>query len=368
MKTKAILKMSAGKLFFACALLSNTYQAFSQACDALTINMQNVSVVTCTGYHRDSGGSGSNYANNENFLFNITPTGATSVTLKFTAFSTEASYDVLRVYNDINGTGTLLATLSGTSLPSAITSSTGKMSLKFTSDASVTSGGWQAVWTSVGGDCGSVYNMPSASTIQSRGTLNDSGTPTGNYSNSENTTFNITPTDATTVCIRFSSFSTESGYDLLKVYNNINGTGTLLATLSGSSLPSDITSSTGKMSLIFTSDGSVVSSGWTANWNSDGTSRIIKSSDPGEEVADNQLHLFPNPSNDKVNIGFHISEDSQTKVALYNVAGMETLVLDKMLTAGKHNIDFDVSMLAPGIYFCKVITGSSVVVEKLIKE
>lgn len=368
MKTKAIQKMSTGKLLFACLLLSNTQQVLAQACDALTINMQNVSVITCTGYHRDSGGSGSNYANNENFLFNIVPTGATSVTLKFTGFNTEASYDLLKVYDNINGTGTLLATLSGTSLPSAITSSTGKMSLRFTSDASVVSSGWTATWTSVGGDCGPVYNMPSASTIKSRGTLNDSGTPTGNYSNSENTTFNITPTDATTICIRFSSFNTESGYDLLKIYNNINGTGTLLATLSGTSLPSDVTSSTGKMSLIFTSDGSVVSSGWTANWNSDGTSRIIKSSDSDEEMADNQLYLFPNPSNDNVNIGFHLHEDGQTKITLYNVAGMETLVLDKMLIAGKHNINFDVSSFAPGIYFCKVVTGSSVVVEKLIKE
>lgn len=368
MKTKAILKTSAGKLFFACALFSNADQVVAQACDAHHVNMQNLSIISCTGYHHDSGGSSGNYTNSENLTTNFTPSGATSVTLKFSSFSLEANFDYLKVYDNINGTGTLLATLTGTSLPSAITSTTGKMSLRFTSDASVVSTGWDAVWTSVGGDCGSVYNMPSVSTIQSRGTLNDSGTPTGNYSNSENTTFNITPADATTICIRFSSFSTEAGYDYLKIYDNINGTGTLLASLNGSSLPSDVTSTTGKMSLIFTSDASVVSSGWTANWNSDGTSRVIKSSDPAEQIADNQLHLFPNPGSEKVNIGFTIAEEGQAKVVLYNVAGMETRVLDKMLSAGKHTIDVDISFLAPGVYFCKVITGSSVLIEKLIKD
>jgi hypothetical protein len=367
MKTKNILKSLTGSMLFACALLNSSNQAFAQACDANHVNMQNISIISCTGYHHDSGGSGGNYANNESYLCNITPSSATSITLKFTSFSTELNFDYLRVYDNINGTGTLLATLTGTSLPSAITSTTGKMSLKFTSDGSVVSSGWDAIWTTVGGVCGSVYNMPSVSTIQSRGTLNDTGSPTGDYANNENRLFNITPTDATTICIRFSTFSTESGYDFLKIYDDINATGTLLATLSGTSLPSDVTSTTGKMSLKFTSDGSVVSSGWTAIWRSDGTSRIITSADPEEALADNKIHLFPNPANDKVNIAFNIAEEGQAKVLLYNVAGMETLVLDKTLASGKHTIDFDTSELAPGIYFCKVITGNSILVEKLIK-
>jgi hypothetical protein len=62
-----------------------------------------------------------------------------------------------------------------------------------------------------------------------------------------------------------------------------------------------------------------------------------------------------------------VKEAGQTKVSIYNLAGMETIVLDKTLNAGIQTMDFDVTSLASGIYFCKVITGNTVLVEKLIK-
>lgn len=358
-----------GKLFFASAiLLSTANHTFAQACDAGTFNMPNLSSPNCTGYLYDSGGSGSNYANNETRQFNIWPGSATtSVTLKFTAFNTEASHDVVRVYNGLGGSGTLLGTFSGSSLPPTLTSTTGKMSILFSSDGTVVKSGWAAVWTSIGGTCGGTFNMPSLSTFGSKGTLYDNGGPGANYSNNENKVFNIVPTSATFVCIKFNSFSTEAGFDFVRVYNNINGTGTLLGTFSGNSIPGNITSNTGKMSITFVSDAATTSSGWTAIWTSDGTSRVPMTGIEEGALVENKITLFPNPAEDKVSIGFTVTEEGTTKVALYNVAGMETVVLDKNLSAGEHTIDFDASSLAPGVYFCRVITGSSVLVEKLVK-
>lgn len=372
MKTKPTLLKSTqtiSKFFLASALLfSTTHRAFAQACDAGTYNMPNLSTTFCTGYLYDSGGSGSNYANNETRTFNIWPGAATtSITLRFTAFNTEATHDVLRVYNDLNGTGTLLGTFSGSSIPGNVTSNTGKMSVKFVSDGTVVNSGWRAIWTSIGGSCGSSYNMPALSVFSARGTLNDSGGPNSNYANNETKLFNIVPTDATSVCLKFNTFSTESGWDVVRVYNNINGTGTLLGSFSGSTIPGNITSSTGKMSVTFSSDANTTGSGWTAIWSSDGTARVQTTGIEDEAMLENKISIAPNPAEDKVTISFHAQEEGPAKVALYNVAGAETIVLNKTLGAGDHSFDFDSSALSPGVYFCRVITGSSVLVEKLVK-
>lgn len=358
-----------GNLFFALALLLSTINhAYAQACDAGTFNMPNLSTTNCTGYLYDSGGSGGNYQNNESRTFNIWPSAATtSVTLRFTAFNTETTHDVVKVYNGLNGTGTLLGTFSGSSLPSSVTSGTGKMSITFVSDGSIVKSGWAAIWTSIGGVCGGSINMTNVSVLSSKGTLNDSGGPNANYSNNENKLLNIVPTGSTFVCLKFNSFNTEATWDVVRVYDNINGTGTLLGTFSGSSIPANITSWTGKMSITFSSDGNTTSSGWTAIWTSDGTSRIPATGMEEEELAENKILLFPNPMENKVTIGFTLREEGAVKVALYTIAGAETIVLDKSLSAGDHTIDVDASTLSSGVYFCRVVTGSSVLVKKLVK-
>ena len=371
MKTKNTLKANATMLAFSFMLLTSS-NVFAQACDASSFNMPNSSVNPCTGYIYDTGGPGSNYSNSENRTFIISPSGATSITLKFSQFSTENNWDFLKVYNTISGATGLLGTYTGSSVPSPVTSATGIMRLVFTSDGNTVSSGFAAIWTSVGGDCGSINNMPNSSTISSRGTLYDSGGPTGNYSNSEDKLLNITPFDATEICLKFTHFSTEVNYDYLKVYDDINGTGNLLnpSHYWGTTLPPDLTSYTGKMSIVFHSDGSNVSSGFAAIWSSDGTSRLMNPETPlaQETAIDNRIGLFPNPTDGKLTIGFIVKEAAPTKVIIYNVAGMETVVLDETLAAGQHTIPFNTASLAAGMYFCKVINGSTISVEKIIKK
>lgn len=374
MKKQTLFKagnLHAGKLLFATALLlSANSSMYAQSCDANSYNMPNTSALGCTGFFYDSGGPSSNYGNNQNLLMNITPTDATSITMTFSAFNTENSYDKLYVYDDINGVS-LIATITGTpTVPFSVTSTTGKMSLKFVSDGSVVSSGWSAIWTSYGGSCGFTYNMPNVSAIKARGTVYDSGGPSTNYGNNETKSIDIVPTDATFVCLRFSAFNTEAGYDKLYVSDDVNGGGNQLAgsPFSGTTIPGMLTSNTGKMSLKFVSDGSVVSSGFAAIWSSDGTAREIMTSINENGFATEHISLLPNPTADKVTIGFSLKEAGQTKVVVYNLAGMETLVTDKMMSAGTQTIDFDMSSLASGMYFCKVLSGNSVLVEKLIKQ
>ena len=74
------------------------------------------------------------------------------------------------------------------------------------------------------------------------------------------------------VTLTFSSMSTESGYDFVKVYNGASTASPLLAQVSGNNVPQPITSS-GPMLVVLESDYSVVADGFTATYstNSAGT-------------------------------------------------------------------------------------------------
>jgi gliding motility-associated-like protein len=98
----------------------------------------------CGGTFADPGGNG-NYANSCTVTETICAgTAGQCVTLQFTAFNLENSFDYLRIYNGTSAAAPLLATLTGTTVPGNITSTTGCLTLVFTSDGSVTSTGWLA--------------------------------------------------------------------------------------------------------------------------------------------------------------------------------------------------------------------------------
>jgi hypothetical protein len=63
-------------------------------------------------------GSGANdYLNNSDCMWLIQPSGATSITLSFSAFNTESGYDYVRVYDGSTTSAALLGSFSGSSIP-----------------------------------------------------------------------------------------------------------------------------------------------------------------------------------------------------------------------------------------------------------
>lgn len=348
--------------------LANIQMNSQVACDASSWLMQNLSINKCTGYLYDDAGGSANYADNKTYVFTIAPGSVTGITLKFTDFSLENGYDYLRIYNGTSATGTPANTYTGTSIPSTVTYG-GAITIKFTSDAAVNSRGFAASWFATGGDCGPIYNMPNYSVNPPKATLYDSGGPTSNYSNNETKIFAIAPADATTICLKFSDFSLENNYDYLRIYDVLSG-GSPIYTLTGSTLPGNATSSTGVMRLEFSSDFSNTSTGFAAIWTSDGTAFAHveeRSINNLTNDVSSGIRIFPNPAESTVTIGFSLKEEGQTKVIVYNTAGMETIVLDKILSSGEQTVNFDAAHLAAGVYFCKVITLKNVLVEKLIK-
>ena len=215
-------------------------------------------------------GSGiTNYGDNSSCRWVIAPPGATQISLNFTAFNTEASYDIVTIFNGPDDTYPVLATYSGSALPSTVTTSAGigAMCIKFTSDESTTNAGWTASYTSVGitPSCSGITTLANPT-----GNFSD-GSGSSNYANNQQCFWYIAPPCATSVTLSFSQFNTELNYDGIAVYDSLEATN-LIGFYSGTTLPASVTSTTGSMLVLFISDYANVSQGFTANYTSTGSS------------------------------------------------------------------------------------------------
>ena len=100
------------------------------------------------------------------------------------------------------------------------------------------------------------------------GTFTDPGGSTGNYANNANVSTLICPTNGTDlVTVTFTAFNVENNFDNLRVYAGNNALAPLIATYTGTAIPPAVTSAAPGACLffVFTSDGSVTSTGWIAN-------------------------------------------------------------------------------------------------------
>lgn len=118
---------------------------------------------------------------------------------------------------------------------------------------------------SAGANVENTMGVDANSTLDS-GIIYDSGGPNGQYKNNEFNTFTIKPCGATSITLSFDAYDTENGYDYLRVYDGPNSSYPQIANLNGNSIPNPITATSGAMTLVFTSDGSVTRNGFIGRW------------------------------------------------------------------------------------------------------
>ncbi len=94
-------------------------------------------------------------------------------------------------------------------------------------------------------------------------TIYDDGGPNGDYSSSCNSTLTINPETPGNLVAISGTVNTESCCDYLRIYDGSDITGTMLGEFKGENLTiTELISSTGPLTLVFYSDGSVVKSGF----------------------------------------------------------------------------------------------------------
>ncbi len=101
-------------------------------------------------------------------------------------------------------------------------------------------------------------------TIRSNdGTIDDGSGPIFGYENNSNCSWLIQPSDSVqTIQLTFLRFDTETGNDVLTVYNGSNSSAPVLGTFSGSTIPTSIQSTGKTLFLTFSSNGSNTSDGF----------------------------------------------------------------------------------------------------------
>ena len=76
---------------------------------------------------------------------------------------------------------------------------------------------------------------------------------------------------------------------------------------------------------------------------------------------------YPNPFNPVTRINFSIPHNSNVKIEIYNGAGqLINTLLNHVLNAGNHSINWDASKYSSGIYFYKIETGNYAKTKKCI--
>lgn len=100
---------------------------------------------------------------------------------------------------------------------------------------------------------------------QQTGTISD-GSGDANYGDDMLCTYLIQGSEGSTVTLTFTEFSTEDTFDFVRVYDGSGDTATLLAELTGQSLPNSITSSGNSLFIVFSTDESNADTGWSANY------------------------------------------------------------------------------------------------------
>ena len=88
-----------------------------------------------------------------------------------------------------------------------------------------------------------------------------------------------------------------------------------------------------------------------------------------DELALDNFRLFPNPTQDQLNIDFDLPEASKAEIEIINTLGQRVQQSSAYnLMSGKNRFNFDISNLQAGIYFFRIHTKEGQKTAKFIKE
>lgn len=103
----------------------------------------NTTLTSCTGTLYDDGGPDGNYSNSVDYTVTISPPNAETVTLEFVSFSLESCCDDFLVYDGATTAAPLLGNFAGNTIPPDVTSTGSSITVRFDTDGSVTSTGFE---------------------------------------------------------------------------------------------------------------------------------------------------------------------------------------------------------------------------------
>ena len=85
-----------------------------------------------------------------------------------------------------------------------------------------------------------------------------------------------------------------------------------------------------------------------------------------EEIKENTVSVFPNPTNGISTIEFNLIKNAPVKMNIYNSVGsLVSTQSSQNMVAGNHKLNFDGSDLAKGMYVLNLVIGDQVIIKKV---
>jgi len=329
--------------------------------------IQNIYPTYCQGLTTLTGLRGSiedgsgwyNYQNNSSCSWLIAPQdmeydSVKNIKMTFLKFDTETGADTLFVYDGTDSSAPLLGSFSGNSIPGTLVSTGNKVFLKFKSNASITGEGWQIDYESNF----PVYCSGITTLTASSGSIED-GSGDKKYSNNSMCRWKIMPTDGVPITFYFNSFETFDSTDIVKIYDL--QTQEVLGTFSGNQLPPPVTANSGKMMILFMTNGSGNALGWSGNYLASGV---------GIGETDSCFHntiVYPNPGAGLFWIEKYVPNGAEhkLKIDVYDLMGVKVYDNSVNVVAGINTLKIDLSRLPVAPYFIVLEEGSQKEVLKI---
>ena len=324
---------------------------------------------TCKDRYFDSGGSLGNYQDYafETIVYKPAKKGK-KVVLDFKYIDTEKNYDFLSIYDGPNvEEANLIKIYSGQYKNQRINSThpSGALTIKFTSDYSITKRGWKA----------KVNKCSTKTQDHCIEKFTDSGGIYGNYKNFENNFFNpyvFIPEEGKKVRLNFKYIDLNSN-DFLIIFdgpttNPLN----IKNFFSGTHRNKKITSThpSGALTVVFLSSWWTTKRGWIASVNKCKAKTAFRKSNIEKEqkTSTENILIYPNPVTSSLHIIIPSSEEKlgDSFISITDVLGK--VVGDYIYKESIPSLDLDLSKLSAGNYFIKITNKKEVITKKIIKE
>ncbi|HRW69878.1 C10 family peptidase [Lentimicrobium sp.] len=308
------------------------------------------------GTIEDGSGPVDNYTGGLNCGWLIAPADSvTNLTLTFEKFNLTDGLDVLNIFDGPDASYPLLASLTGTALPQAITATGDKLFLEFLTEGDEGSGfrlsynSDQAVFCSGT----TIFNDLS-------GVITD-GSGTRDYNNNSVCKFRVEPENANSITFTFNALDTEPDHDQVKIYNLASQS--LVASFSGSEIPESVTIPSGKAMILFNTNSDVTAGGWELSYISDATTvgmaTAVSSGGLGVQV-------YPVPASDWLRVELSSRLPADVLVSLVDLSGRVVVNNIRAGFTGQETVLIPVSDLAEGIYYLKYAAENSVGTHKVL--
>lgn len=158
--------------------------------------------------------------------------------------------------------------------------------------------------------------------------------------------------------LAFSSFDLEQDKDFLKVFAVPSNT--VLATLTGNTIPDPIVAPDGQnLMIMFSTNGFNNNQGFEASY-------YISNVNTSNEDITRNLAIYPNPAGSYTEVKFNVVEPANVKISILNLLGEEVYAEPVQLLSGYVSRTLQLGSLSKGLYLLRVSSDKGSVVKKLI--